>query len=144
MTYQRLFSACRFISLALCAALLTACAGRAANPVMVNQYGDRDKSCRALQSELEFIESEVHRLAPKTDKTGSNVALGVAGAFLLVPWFFMDFSDAEQIEVNAYRQRYNNLVILADEKECGLGKEVIPTTAPKQNTNTADENKPKV
>ncbi len=25
---------------------------------------------------------------------------GVAGAFFLVPWFFMDFSQAEQIEIN--------------------------------------------
>ena len=43
-----------------------------------------------------------------------------------MPWFFMDLSDAEQIEVNAYRQRYNHLLIMAGEKNCGIKAEPIP------------------
>ncbi len=105
---------------------ITACAGRAANPIMVQQYGDQNKSCNALVRELQFIESEIYRLVPGTDKTGSNVALGVAGAFLLVPWFFMDFSEAEQVEVNALRQRYNHLIIISEEKGCGIDKKQVP------------------
>ncbi len=61
------------------------CAGRAANPVMVNQYGDDEKSCKALEREILFTEEEIRRLMPATEKTGKNVALGVAGAFLIVP-----------------------------------------------------------
>jgi len=38
----------------------------------------------------------------------------------------MDFSEAEQIEINALRQRYNHLVILAEEKRCAFEKEQIP------------------
>ena len=106
--------------------LLAGCGGRAANPVLVHQYGDDQKSCEALKSELAFIENEIQRLIPQTEKTGKNVGLGAAGFFLIIPWFFMDLSKAEQIEVNAYRQRYNHLVILANEKECGLEKEAIP------------------
>lgn len=106
--------------------MLAGCAGRAANPVMVHQYGDERKSCKALEREIQFIESEIQRLIPQTEKTGKNVALGVAGAFFIVPWFFMDLSKAEQVEVDAYRQRYNHLVILAEEKNCGWEREQIP------------------
>lgn len=97
---------------------LAGCAGRPANPVMVQQYGDNAKSCAALELEMASIEAEVNRLIPKTDKTGKNAALGVTGAFLLVPLFFMDFSQSEQIEINAYRQRYNHLAIISMEKGC--------------------------
>jgi hypothetical protein len=106
--------------------LLISCAGRAANPVAVHQYGDKRKSCKALEHEIAFIEQEIQRLIPKTEKTGKNVALGITGFFLIVPWFFMDLSKAEQIEVNALRQRHNHLVILSEEKECGLEKKQIP------------------
>ena len=107
-------------------ALIVGCAGRTANPVMVQQYGDDDKSCVALEKEMQFIQSEIQRLIPETEKTGKNVALGVTGFFLIVPLFFMDLSQAEQQEVNAYRQRYNHLLILAGEKNCGVNAEPIP------------------
>ena len=99
---------------------LQGCAGRTPNPVAVQQFGDEKKSCAAIQQEIAFIDEEIRRLLPKADKTGSNVALGVAGAFLLVPWFFMDFSKAEQTEIDAYRRRYNHLVILGGENKCGF------------------------
>lgn len=108
------------VSIIITVAFITGCAGRAANPVTVNQYGDNGKSCKAIESEIRFIDSEVARLVPATEKTGKNVALGVADAFFLVPWFFMDFSQAEQMEINALRQRYNHLSILAGEKNCEL------------------------
>jgi len=107
-------------------ALLSACGGRAANPVMVNQYGDQRKSCAALEMEMNTIQQEISRLMPQTEKTGKNVALGVAGAFFLVPWFFMDLSHAEQEEVNAYRQRYNTLATLAADKKCDIDTTQIP------------------
>ncbi|MCA9396352.1 MAG: hypothetical protein KC649_04200 [Candidatus Omnitrophica bacterium] len=105
---------------------LQGCAGRAANPVMVHQYGDEQKSCSALEREMLFIQEEINRLIPQTDKTGKNVLLGVTGFFFLVPLFFMDLSKAEQIEINALRQRYNNLVIIAGDKGCAENREQIP------------------
>jgi len=77
---------------------LIGCAGRAANPVMIQQYGDDKKSCQALEREMAFIKGEIQRLTPQTEKTGKNVALGVTGFFFIVPLFFMDLSKAEQIE----------------------------------------------
>ena len=108
------------IFLVLCLMLISACAGRTANPVSEYQYGDEKKSCERLRTEISDINAEIAALLPETDKTGENVALGVAGAFLLVPWFFMDFSEAEQIEVNALRRRHNNLVAISHEKDCGF------------------------
>lgn len=106
--------------------ILASCGGRAPNPVMIHQYGDEQKSCKALEHEIRFIEQEIRRMIPQTKKTAKNVGLGVAGYFLLVPLFFMDFSDAEKIEIDALRQRYNHLVILAEDKGCGLKREQIP------------------
>ncbi|MET4694314.1 hypothetical protein [Endozoicomonas lisbonensis] len=107
-------------------ATLSGCAGRTAHPVTIRQYGDENRSCAALESELRFIELEISRLVPKTDKTGKNVALGVAGAFFLVPWFFMDLSQAEQIEIDAFRQRYNYLAGLTVDKRCDKPRQQIP------------------
>lgn len=115
-----------FLAICICS-FLAACGGRTANPVMVAQYGDQQKSCDALQFEMTNIQGEIQRLLPNTDKTGKNVALGVAGWFLLVPWFFMDFKNAEQTEYEAYRQRYNNLAIIAMDKKCGIKKIDLPS-----------------
>ena len=107
--------------------LVVGCAGRAANPVMIHQYGDQNKSCLALERELLFMQDQIQRLVPKTHKTGKNIALGGTGFFFLVPLFFMDLSQAEQIEVDAYRQRYNHLLIVAGDKNCGFAKTDTPT-----------------
>lgn len=106
------------MALTLLLAILAGCAGRPANPVMVDQVGDAKKSCPVIQTEMMNIEAEIARLLPQTDKKGKNIGLGVAGAFFLVPLFFMDLTESEKIEVEAYRQRYNRLKIIATEKEC--------------------------
>ena len=72
-------------------------------------------------------QAEIQRLLPKRDKTGKNVALGVAGWFLLVPWFFMDFKNAEATEYEAYRQRYNHLASIAISKDCGVEPKEYPS-----------------
>ncbi len=106
---------------------LSACGGRQANPVMVSQYGDFEKSCKALEFEMTNAQAEIQRLLPKKDKTGQNVALGVAGWFLLVPWFFMDFKNAEAQEYEAYRQRYQHLASIAISKKCKVQPVEIPS-----------------
>lgn len=107
--------------------VVSACGGRTASPVMIAQYGDDQKSCKALQFEMANAQGEIQRLLPQSDKTGKNVALGVAGWFLLVPWFFMDFKNAEQVEYEAYRQRYNHLASVAMSKNCSVNYEQYPS-----------------
>jgi hypothetical protein len=106
--------------------LIIGCAGRAPNPVMVQKYGDDKMSCQALEREMAFIEGEIHRLVPETEKTNKNVVLGITGLLFIVPLFFMDLSKAEQTEVNAYRQRYNHLMIIAGDMQCGVEGKQIP------------------
>ncbi len=117
----------KLISAVLVIAVLSSCAGRTGNPVMTSQYGDRQKPCKSLELEIQNIEAEMSRLLPKTDKTAKNVALGVAGWFVIVPWFFMDFKNGEQVEYEAYRQRYNSLAILATEKNCDVKPQTYPS-----------------
>ena len=97
---------------------------------MVHQMGDNRRSCAGLELELSQINQEISRLLPDTEKAGTNTALGVTGVFLIVPLFFMDFTESEKIGVNALRQRYNHLVILAEEKKCDVVVQPIPEPKP--------------
>lgn len=113
-------------SIMLAALILMGCAGRPANPIMVYQHGDEERSCDALERELELIGEYILALMPRTDKADKNTQLGVAGIFLLIPLFFMDISKAEQVEINALTKRYNHLLGIAVEKDCGFDLQPIP------------------
>ena len=69
-------------------------------------------------------QATIQTLVPRTEKTGKNTALGVTGFFFIVPLFFMDLTQSEQIEVDALRQRYNTLAIIATEKGCGKVEQI--------------------
>ncbi len=62
----------------------------------------------------------MERLLPHKDATGKNVVLGVAGAFFLVPWFFMDFKEGEAIELRALQRRNEWLRETAADKSCAV------------------------
>ena len=111
----------KFLAAFMCAVLtLAGCGGKAPNPVSQYQPGDEDRSCVGLKSEIAANEAEIARLAPGEDAMGKNVALGVAGAFVLVPWFFMDFKDGEGVEIQALRRRNQWLREIAYEKDCSI------------------------
>jgi hypothetical protein len=97
---------------------LIACAGKTAKPVASYKVGDDQMSCNELKAEMAHIDARVSELIPDSEKTGKNVALGVAGWFLIVPWFFMDFSDAEKVEIEAYQSRYLALEKSYSKKSC--------------------------
>jgi hypothetical protein len=96
----------------------TACVGRPANPIAVNQLGDEGRSCESLLAEMSQIEATIAARLPETYKTGKNTALAVAGAFFIVPWFLMDFTQSEKIEIEALRNRYIRLNSIAAGKKC--------------------------
>lgn len=100
--------------------LLAGCAGRTPNPVQMYQPGDDGLSCKGLRIQMGYCEEQIATLLPNSNKTASNVALGVVGVFLIFPWFFMDFSEADIIEVNAWRARNNYLTSLFVDKDCGI------------------------
>lgn len=100
--------------------LVSACGGKAPNPVSQYQPGDEDRSCDGLKTEIASNEADIARLIPYEDATGKNVALGVAGAFFLVPWFFMDFKEGEATELQALRRRNQWLREVASNKDCNI------------------------
>lgn len=131
----------KFVSILVAASLVAACGGRTAHPVMVTQYGDAQKSCDSLAFEINQIEGEMSKLVGKRDKTGKNVALGVTGFFLIVPLFFMDFKNAPKVEYEAYRQRYNHLAIIANDKKCGVEINQYPTVEEFEREQEAEKKK---
>lgn len=110
----------RWIAFVMAATMLVGCGGRSANPVASYQMGDEQRSCTGLQAEIASNEQEIIRLLPYEDATGKNVALGVAGVLFIVPFFFMDFKDAEELEIRALRNRNQRLREIAYNNECSL------------------------
>ncbi len=119
------------ICICLCPLILMAgCAGRTANPIPVYLPGDENRSCMGLKAEIAQLQVDMQRILPKTDKGLNNALWATAGVFFIVPFFFMDFKDAEKIEFDAMRQRHNRLLVYAAEKNCdmvGIRAERIPS-----------------
>lgn len=111
----------RKILLATCAlVLLAGCGGRTANPTSAYKYGDEDLSCEELQYEMSKVERDTRaRYAEWKGNSNSNVGVGVAGAILFWPALFaIDNGNAEEVEVNALRDRAETLTRIARKKNC--------------------------
>ena len=107
------------VTLAL-AALCAGCAGRAPQPVAVVQPQDHFSDCTAIIAEIESNNRKVQELASEEGlKTTQNVAAGVAGLFIPVLWFGMDFQGAASKEVAALQSRQQYLATLAGQRRCG-------------------------
>ena len=70
---------------------------------------------------MEDLDVRARRLmSEEAEKTGENVAWGVAG-FLFIPLFLgLDLSDAERIEAEAMQDRHRYLTRVAHKKGCEL------------------------
>jgi hypothetical protein len=97
-----------------------ACAGRAPNPVAVVQAQDRNMDCAAILAEVQANNQRVQELATEQGwKTTQNVAAGVAGIFIPVLWFGMDFQGTAGKEAAALQNRQQYLATLAEQRRCG-------------------------
>ena len=95
------------------------CAGRAANPVRVSQSGDTEKTCKSLRKEIKQIRQNLKKMVPAVKKADKKrTLLMLAGGLLIVPWFFLDLSDADKIEANAKRARHNYLIDRGVKRNC--------------------------
>ena len=93
--------------------------GRSAQPVTVAQSRDVKKPCKALRKETQQIVRKIQRMVPKIKKKDRNRTLLIMpGVFLIIPLLFVDLSDAEKVEANALRERYNHLSTLVDRHNC--------------------------
>jgi hypothetical protein len=98
---------------------VAACVHTTPNPVQLSQVGDDTMSCRTIENQMQDMQNQIH----ESDSDGNgqiakNVGLGVAGALLIVPWFFMDTSDAHSVEGKAAAARYKRLSALYEDKGC--------------------------
>ena len=108
------------------AVFFAGCAGRQANPIPSYLPGDENRSCRALQAETAQLQADMQRILPETNKFAYNAVCAAGGVFLIFPFFFMDLKDAEKVEWEAMRVRYNRLLVYAAEKECDFGEAGLP------------------
>jgi hypothetical protein len=75
-------------------------------PVATVQAQDTYTSCTQLQAEIQANNIRVQELADEQGwKVAQNVAAGVAGVFIPVLWFGMDFKGAASKEVTALQAR---------------------------------------
>jgi tetrahydromethanopterin S-methyltransferase subunit F len=108
------------LAIVFAAAVCAGCAGRAPTPVAVVQPQDRFMDCPAILAEVQSNNSKVEQLArDKGLKTGQNVAAGVAGLFIPILWFGMDFQGTADKEVAALQNRAQYLAVLAEQRQCG-------------------------
>lgn len=111
----------RIIALAASAALCAACAGRDPQPVATVQPTDAMATCAMIVAEIEANNIKVRELAGEEGgKVAQNVVAGVAGVFIPVLWFGMDFKGAASKEVTALQARQQYLTTLATER-CAPG-----------------------
>lgn len=103
------------------------CVSSTANPIPLAQVGDDTKSCDAIVNEMQqMINARLKAEGDRNAQVGGNVALGVLGAFLIVPWFFMDTSNAHTVEERAAQARFERLQQMAIDRKCPA----IPTYQP--------------
>jgi hypothetical protein len=101
---------------------LGACAGRAPNPVAVVQPQDRSMDCTAIQAESKSNADKLVGLGKEDGgKVAQNVAAGVAGVFIPVLWFAMDFQNASGKEAQALNARQQYLGTLAEQRCTAVG-----------------------
>lgn len=99
--------------------LMAGCAGRDAQPVLVYQPGDENRSCEELSRRGGTIQE--HIVTKKKEvkhKQTMNVVWIIGGVLILVPFFFMDLKGAEEAELEALKQRYARLRTIAVDKGC--------------------------
>jgi hypothetical protein len=107
----------RAITIAATAIMCAACAGRDPQPVSTVQVTDANATCAMIAAEIQANNIKVQELANEEGlKTGQNVAAGVAGLFVPVLWFAMDFKGAASKEVAALQARQQYLTTLATER----------------------------
>jgi uncharacterized protein YcfL len=91
--------------------IVAACAGRSPAPVATVQAQDVYMTCTMIIAEVEANNAKVQQLASdKGLKVTQNVAAGVAGIFIPVLWFGMDFQGAEDKEIAALQARQHAAV----------------------------------
>lgn len=77
--------------------------------------------CLAIQAEINANSARIVDLGRESsNKVAQNVAAGVAGLFIPVLWFAMDFQGAPDKDTSALQSRQNYLGTLANQRHCAM------------------------
>ena len=99
------------------AASVAACAGRDPANIATVQATDAQANCAMITAEIQANNIKVQELADEQGaKVAQNVAAGVAGVFIPVLWFGMDFKGAASKDVAALQARQQYLTALASDR----------------------------
>jgi|AntAceMinimDraft_13_1070369.scaffolds.fasta_scaffold21349_2 hypothetical protein len=122
-----------FASLLTLSLINAGCVSSTPNPVPLAQVGDETKSCNAITNEMQqMINKRLEAEGDRNAQVGGNVALGVLGVFLIVPWFFMDTGNAATVEERAAQSRFDRLQQMAIDRQCPT----VPTYQPPATTDS--------
>jgi hypothetical protein len=96
------------------------------------QAQDRFMDCSAINAEAQSNANKLRELGSEDgSKVAQNVAAGVAGLFIPVLWFAMDFQNASGKEAAALQSRQQYLATMADQRQCGAAQPgASPPAAP--------------
>jgi hypothetical protein len=120
----------RILGIVALGVALAGCADRSPVPVAVVQPQDQFMDCTAIMAEVGSNNAKVQQLASDQGlKTTQNVAAGVAGIFIPVLWFGMDFQGTADKETQALQARQQYLASLAAQRRCGEPQEPPPRAA---------------
>ena len=79
--------------------------------------------CTAIRAEITANNSQITELGREDGaKVGQNIAMGVAGAFIPVLWFGMDFQNASGKEGKALTDRNAYLAQVAAQRCAGIAE----------------------
>jgi len=91
------------------------------NPVVARQPGDKYKHCACLKMELESIARQTTIRKEIIKAKGLSNLIKLASSYsLIVPWLFIDLTDAEQVEIEALQKRKAVIIELAAKRNCGI------------------------
>lgn len=125
MSKKHILVACLAVS------MLGACRGRNASPIQVAQDRDINMTCSQIHHEMHAIQNHVNKLHQERASSNAGNAAAVVGSIIFLPAIaFLDLSKAEQVEIEAYRSRYEHLNELLHSKHC----EVVGIKEPSSTT----------
>lgn len=107
------------------ALLLSACGGRNAHPIKTVWPDDGTMTCEDISSERRRNNGEIAQLRAENARRIRHNVNAFCTFFCIIPLFTLDFSDAQAIEVDAYKERNRRLEDIALLKKC-------PTTEQKK------------
>lgn len=108
------------VALTAASMVLSACAGREANPVQIIQEGDSSLSCNQLRQEISISQASLSRLLGDQKKVqNNNTAAVAAGALIFFPaLFFLNLKGAAKEEAKALQDRIVGLAERHNNRGC--------------------------